>query len=202
MRNLIVSIFVSLFAITSVCVAEDYSMISLGYTKHIAEDPHDSSGTTYYSDPEENGFVIGYSFGEKSDGANIESETSFYSKVSQKLTSDVTVDVSTIASMINYMATPGENEFYGILGGGVGFGYAMVDTSYSSGGTTFNGDENTFNFGYQLILGLGADNYEVVFKHSNFGEVEGGSGTTSAGGSYVADEFDNVYNSIAFRFKY
>ena len=202
MRILIVSIFVSLFAVTSVSVAEDYTKMSLGYTKHIAEDPHDSGGTIYYSDPEDNGFVVGIALGEKSDGVSTEVETNYYSEVSQKLTSDVTVDVSTFASMLNVMATPGENEIYGIIGGGVGFGYSMVDTSYTSGSTTFNGDEGTFNFGYQLILGLGADNYEVVFKHSNFGEVEGGSGTTSAGGTYNADEFDNVYNSIAFRIQY
>ncbi len=202
MRNLIISIFLSLFAFTSVCMAEQYSAVSLGYTKHIAEDPHDSGGTTYYSDPEENGFVLGIALGQRSDGISTEVETNYYSEVSQKLTSDVTVDVSTFASMLNVMATPGENEIYGIIGGGVGFGYSMVDTSYTSGSTTFNGDESTFNFGYQLILGLGADNYEVVFKHSNFGEVEGGSGTTSAGDTYNADEFDNVYNSIAFRIKY
>mgnify|MGYP001254318395 CR=1 FL=1 len=202
MRVLIASILVSLFAFTSLSVAEDYTKISFGYTKHIAKDPHDSGGTTYLSDPEENGFVIGYAFGNNSDGISSEVETKYYSEVSQKLTSDVTVDVSTIASMFNIMATPGENEIYGIFGGGIGFGYSMVDTSYTSGSTTFNGDENTFNFGYQLILGLGADNYEVVFKHSNFGEVEGGSGTTSAGDAYNADEFDNVYNSIAFRIKY
>ena len=202
MRNLIISIFLSLFAFTSVCMAEEYSAVSFGYTKHIAEDPHDSGGTTYYSDPEENGFVLGIALGQRSGGISTEVETNYYSEVSQKLTSDVTVDVSTIASMFNIMATPGENEIYGIIGGGVGFGYSMVDTSYTSGSTTFNGDESTFNFGYQLILGLGADNYEVVFKHSNFGEVEGGSGTTSAGDTYNADEFDNVYNSIAFRIRY
>ena len=202
MRILIVSIFVSLFAFTSVSVAEDYTKISFGYTKHIAEDPHDSGGTTYYSDPEDNGFVIGIALGNNSDGISTEFETNYYSEVSQKLTSDVTVDVSTIASMFNVMATTGENEIYGIIGGGVGFAYSMVDTSYTSGGTTFNGDEDSFNFGYQLILGLGSENYEVVFKHSNFGEVEGGSGTTSAGDTYNADEFDNVYNSIVLRINY
>ena len=41
-------------------------------------------------------------------------------------------DVSTIASMFIVMATPGENEYYGIFGGGVGLGYSMVDTSYKS----------------------------------------------------------------------
>ena len=40
--------------------AEEYSFGSVGYTKHIAKDVHDSQGSTYYNDPEENGFVIGF----------------------------------------------------------------------------------------------------------------------------------------------
>ena len=68
---------------------EEYSTVSLGYTKHIAEDPHDSGGTTYYSDPEENGFVLGFALGQRSGGISTEVETSYYSEVSQKLTSDV-----------------------------------------------------------------------------------------------------------------
>ena len=202
MRRLLITIFAIFFSAINVSVAENYSMMSLGYTKHIAEDPHDSGGTTYFKDPEENGFVLGIAFGQRSNGISTEIETNYYSEVSQKLTSDVTVDVSTIASMFNAMATPGESEFYGIIGGGAGFGYSMVDTSYRSGSNTFNGDQNTFNFAYQLILGLGSDNYELVFKHSNFGEVEGGSGTTSDGDAYNADEFDSNYNSIAFRIKF
>ncbi len=200
--KLFCKVLISLFVVFNISLAEEYSGFSIGYTKHIAEDPHDSSGTTYYSDPEENGFVLGYFDGEKSDGVAIESEYSFYSEVSQKLTSDVTVDVSTLTSMINLMATPGDNNSYGIFGGGIGLGYTMVDTSYTSGSTTFNGDNGTWNLAYQLILGFGSNDYEVVFKRSHFGEVKGGSGTTSAGGSYAADEFDNVYNSIVFKLKF
>ena len=202
MKKFIISIFLSLFAFTNLCVAEEYAKLSLGYTKHTAEDPHDSEGTTYFSDPEENGFVLGFSLGQRSGVLSTEIETNYYSEVSQNLTSDVTVDVSTLASMFNVMATPGEDELYGILGGGAGFGYSMVETNFKSGSTTFNGDENTLDFAYQLILGFGANNYELVFKHSNFGEIKGGSGKTSAGDTYVADEFDSEYNSIVFRIKY
>ena len=116
----------SLLALTSLCVAEENSKLSLGYTKHTAEDPHDSGGTTYFSDPEENGFVLGFALGQKSGGVSTEIEANYYSEVSQKLTSDVTVDVSTLASMFNVMLTPGENELYGILGGGVGFGLSLI----------------------------------------------------------------------------
>ena len=182
--------------------AEEYSGFLVGYTKHIAEDPHDSNNTTYFNDPEENGLVIGYFSGQRSDGTAIEGEVSYYTEVTQNLTTGVNVDVSTLTSMLNLMATPGEGEFYGILGGGIGIGYTMVDTSYKSGSTTFNGDNNTLQFGYQLMVGFGTGNYEVLLKRANFGEVKGGSGTTSAGGSYVADEFDNIYNSLVFKIRY
>ena len=182
--------------------AEDYSGFLIGYTKHIAEDPHDASSSTYFKDPEENGLVIGYFNGQKSDGTAIEGEISYYTEVTQNLTTGVNVDVSTLTSMLNLMATPGDGGFYGILGGGIGIGYTMVDTSYKSGSTTFNGDNETLQFGYQLMVGFGSGNYEVLLKRANFGEVKGGSGTTSAGGSYVADEFDNIYNSLVFKIKY
>ena len=182
--------------------AEDYSGFLVGYTKHIAEDPHDSGGSTYFKDPEENGLVIGYFNGQKSDGTAIEGEVSYYTEVTQNLTTGVNVDVSTLTSMLNLMATPGDGEFYGILGGGIGVGYTMVDTSFKSGSTTFNGDNETLQFGYQLMVGFGSGNYEVLLKRANFGEVKGGSGTTSAGASYVADEFDNIYNSLIFKIKY
>ena len=182
--------------------AEDYSGFLVGYTKHIAEDPHDSSSSTYFKDPEENGLVIGYFNGQRSDGTAIEGEVSYYTEVTQNLTTGVNVDVSTLTSMLNFMATPGDGEFYGILGGGIGIGYTMVDTSYKSGSTTFNGDNETLQFGYQLMVGFGSGNYEVLLKRANFGEVKGGSGTTSAGDSYAADEFDNIYNSLIFKIKY
>ena len=182
--------------------AEDYSGFLVGYTKHIAEDPHDSNNTTYLKDPEENGLVIGYFNGQRSDGTAIEGEVSYYTEVTQNLTTGVNVDVSTLTSMLNLMATPGDGELYGILGGGIGIGYTMVDTSFKSGSTTFNGDNETLQFGYQLMAGFGSGNYEVLLKRSNFGEVKGASGTTSAGGTYVADEFDNIYNSLVFKIKY
>tara|TARA_X000000368_G_scaffold288717_1_gene229316 strand:+ start:102 stop:707 length:606 start_codon:yes stop_codon:yes gene_type:complete len=200
--KILIKILISTILIFNISLAEEYSGFSIGYSKHIAEDPHDSGGTTYNSDPEENGFVIGYFSGERSNGASIETETTYYSEVSQKLTSDVTVDVSTFTSMVNLMATPGDGDYYGIFGAGIGFGYTFVDTNYKSGSTTFNGDEDTFSFAYQLILGFGSNNYELVFKRSQFGEVKGGSGKTSAGADYVADEFDNVYNSIVFKTRF
>ena len=63
-------------------------------------------------------------------------------------------------------------------------------------------DNETLQFGYQLMVGFGSGNYEVLLKRANFGEVKGGSGTTSAGDSYAADEFDNIYNSLIFKIKY
>ena len=54
---LIKLLIASIFVLNSGQAAE-YSAFSIGYTKHIAEDPHDSAGTTYLSDPEENGFAL------------------------------------------------------------------------------------------------------------------------------------------------
>ena len=200
--KLVIKTFIATFLLFNFVQAAEYSGLSIGYTKHIAEDPHDSQGSTYLSDPEENGFVIGYFAGDRSGGSAFEWEASYYSEVSQKLTSGVTVDVSTLTQMLNFMATPGEDDLYGIFGAGVGYGYTIVDTSYKSGSTTFNGDNGNWNFAYQLILGLGSDDYEIVFKRSHFGEVKGGSGKTSANGTYSADEFDNIYNSIIYKMKF
>ena len=200
--KLIIKVLIAALFVLNSSQAAEYSGFSIGYTKHIAEDPHDSDGSTYYSDPEENGFVIGYYTGEKSGESAFELETSYYSEASQKLISTVTVDVSTFTQMLNVMATPGDDDFHGIFGGGIGYGYTMVDTSYKSGSTTFNGDNDNWNLAYQLILGFGGDNYEIVFKRSHFGEVKGGSGKTSANGTYAADEFDNVYNSIVYKIKF
>ena len=200
--KIILKILIAVVFVFNSSQADEYSGLSIGYTKHIAEDPHDSGGSSYYSDPEENGFVIGYFAGDKSGESAFEWEASYYSEVSQKLINTVTVDVSTFTQMLNVMATPGDDDFYGIFGGGIGYGYTIVDTSYKSGSTTFNGDNDNWNFAYQLILGFGGDNYELVFKRSHFGEVKGGSGKTSAGGTYAADEFDNVYNSIVYKIKF
>ena len=198
----IIKIVLISFFIFNFSQAAEYSGFSIGYTKHIAEDPHDSQGSSYLSDPEENGFVIGYFEGDKSGESAFEWEATYYSEVSQKLTTGVTVDVSTLTQMLNFMATPGESDFYGIFGAGLGYGYTMVDTSYKSGSTTFNGDNDNWNFAYQLILGFGGEKYEIVFKRSHFGEVKGGSGKTSANGTYSADEFDNIYNSIVYKIKF
>ena len=42
----------------------------------------------------------------------------------------------------------------------------------------------------------------IAMVHSDFGEVEGGKGTSSCGGAYSADEFDSIYNSISLRYKF
>ena len=201
MRHFILYLTISILLLGNV-KAEDYSGFLVGYTKHIAEDPHDSAGSSYFKDPEENGLVVGYFFGEKSNGTAIEGEVSYYTEVSQKLTSGVGVDVSTLTSMLNLLATPGDGEFYGILGGGIGIGYTMVDTNFKSGSITFSGEKETLQFGYQLMVGFGSGNYEVLLKRANFGEVKGASGKTNEGVTYVADEFDNIYNSLVFKIKY
>ena len=183
--------------------SENYSYFSLGLTEHTAEDPHDSSGTTYLKDPDDRGLVVSYGFGNRSGNLAIETEFSYYGEVTQKLTSDVNVDITTLSIMENIMYTSDAGSNGYILAGlGLGFSRTNVDTNYNSSGDTLNKSKDTTNFGHQIILGFGIEKYEIVFKHSDFGEVKGGSGTTSNGNSYAADEFDSVYNSISLKYKF
>ena len=180
--------------------AEEYSFGSLGYTKHTAGDPHDSSGNTYFNDPEENGAAFGFGFGTKSDGFGSDIEVTYYPEVSNTITTGTNADVSTLATMSNFYMMPQTGGTALMAGGGVGLAYTTVDTDYSSGGVTFNKEESQFTFGYQFLLGVDLEQFQVIYKWSNFGEVEGGSGTASNGGTYHSDQFDNEYQSINIRF--
>ena len=183
--------------------AEEYSFGSIGYTKHIAGDPHDSPGNTYYDDPEENGIVFGFGFGSKSNGFGSDFEVNYYPEVSNKInTSSTKAKVSTLTLISNYYAMPDVGGSALMIGGGVGAALTTVDTSYSSGGVTFNGEETNFTPAYQFLLGLDLGEMQIVFKISNFGEVKGGSGTASNGATYYADQFDNRYQSIDIRFAF
>ena len=180
--------------------AEEYSFGSLGYTKHTAGDPHDSQGSTYLSDPEENGAAFGFGFGTKADGFGSDIEVTYYPEVSNTITTGTNADVSTLATMSNFYMMPQTGGTALMAGGGVGLAYTTVDTDYSSGGVTFNKEESQFTFGYQFLLGVDLEQFQVIYKWSNFGEVEGGSGTASNGGTYHSDQFDNEYQSINIRF--
>ena len=89
-----------------------------------------------------------------------------------------------------------------MIGGGLGAAITTVDTSHSSGGVTFNGEESNFTPAFQALIGWDLGEMQIVYKISNFGEVKGGSGTASNGGTYYADEFDNNYQSIDIRFPF
>ena len=178
--------------------AEDFSAFTLGYTKNIAESPHDSVGSTYHKDPEDNGQSFGIVFGQKSDGAIIETEIFYNTSTTHKLTDDVNADVSTFALMSNYYFAPnlGNNSnSYGLIGAGFGFGNTKVDSKYSGG--TDPGEKTQWTFGYQFMIGFGVDDIEILYKHTDLGEVK--SGSTS---SYSADQFDNISKSISIRYKF
>lgn len=183
--------------------AEEYSFGSIGYTKHIAADPHDSQGNTYYNDPEENGLVIGYGFGSKENGFGSDVELNYYPEVSNKISSDgQKAKVSTLTLISNFYFMPDVGGSSLMIGGGLGGALTTVDTSYSSGGVTFNGDERNFTPAFQALIGLDLGEMQIVYKISNFGEVKGGSGTASNGATYYADQFDNKYQSINIRFPF
>lgn len=182
--------------------AEEYSFGSVGYVKHIAADPHDSVASTYYNDPEENGLVIGFGFGSKDDEFGSDVEINYYTEVSNKIAAGSDAKVSTLTLISNFYFMPDVGGSSLMIGGGIGAALTTVDTSYSSGGVTFNGEESNFTPAFQALIGWDLGEMQIVYKISNFGEVKGGSGTASNGATYYADQFDNKYQSIDIRFPF
>ena len=205
MRKIFVAlIFIFSCFFYSNVIADSYSAVSFGYTKHIAKDPHDAQlGYSYYSDPEENGFAIGYVFGNKSDELMLETEINYYPEVSNTIASGIDANVSTLSLMENILFAPNFGDSsYGIFGGGIGIARTNVDINYNKSSVTFNGADDEVNLAYQLIAGYGINNIEFLFKYSDFGEVQGGTGTASNSATYYADKFDNIYQSVVVRFKF
>ena len=177
-------------------LAEEYTVFSLGYTKNIAESPHDVDGTTYHNNPEDNGQSFGVAIGSKDDNWMFESEFFYNTQTTHKLTDDVNTDVSAIVVMTNLMGAPDLGEgAYGIFGGGIGFGRTKVDSRYSAGANP--GSNSQWTYGYQYIIGFGFNELEFIYKHTDLGTVK--SGTPS---SYAADRFDYISKSMNIRYKF
>jgi hypothetical protein len=193
-------IILSLFFFSNInnLLAEEYLLFTLGYTKNVAENPHDSGGSTYHNDPEDNGQSFGFAFGSRSDETILETEFFYNTSTKHKLTDDVNADVSTLAVMTNAFLAPniGNNSnSYGLIGAGVGFGNTKVNSKWSGG--TDPGENSQWTFGYQFMIGFGFDDIEILYKHMDLGEVKGGSTA-----SYSADEFNNISKSISIRYKF
>ena len=197
-KKFLIILSLILFGNFSNLLAEDYSVFTFGHTKNIAEGPHDSGGSTYHNDPEDNGMSFGYAFGSRSDETIFETEIFYNNSTTHKLTDDVNADVSTFALMTNVFFAPniGSNSnSYGLIGAGFGLGNTKVDSKYSGGADP--GDNTQWTVGYQLMIGFGFEDIEILYKHIDLGEVK--SGSTS---SYNADEFDNISKSISIRYKF
>ena len=91
---------------------------------------------------------------------------------------------------------------YILAGLGLGLGHTNVDTNSRFSNDPFDKDNDNTDFAHQIILGYGMENYEIVFKQSEFGIVKGGSGKTPAGNRYNPDMFDNKIKSISLRYKF
>ena len=194
-KKLLIILSLFLFGNLSNLSAEEYSAFTLGYTKNIAESLHDSVGSTYHNDPEENGQSIGFVFGSKSDEVMFESEFFYNTTTTHKLTDDVNADVNTWGMMSNILFAPDLGGSYGLIGAGLGFGRTEVTSKFSGGADP--GSNEQWSFGYQYMIGFGINNTEILYKYQNFGEVK--SGSTA---SYSADEFDNISKSIIIRYKF
>tara|TARA_E500000178_G_scaffold343568_1_gene390545 strand:+ start:890 stop:1537 length:648 start_codon:yes stop_codon:yes gene_type:complete len=184
--------------------SESYRYGSLGLTKNIADNPHDLGGFTYGdADADDEGSVISYGFGTRSGNLALETEFSYYEEVTLKLERRISVDVTTFSIMENIMYTSefGSNGYI-LAGLGLGLGHTNVNTSARFSSSPFDKDNDNTDFAHQIILGYGMENYEIVFKQSEFGIVKGGSGTTSAGSRYNPELFDNRIKSISLRYKF
>ena len=201
-RILIISFLSIIFALNA--HSENYRYVSLGLTKNVADNPHDLSGFTYGDgDPDDKGSVISFGFGNRSGNLAVETEFSYYEEVTQKLERRISVDVTTFSIMENIMYTSefGSNGYI-LAGLGLGLGHTIVDTNSRFSGDPFDKDNDNTDFAHQIILGYGMENYEIVFKQSEFGIVKGGSGKTPAGNRYNPDMFDNKIKSISLRYKF
>ena len=179
--------------------AEDYKRIILGSTKNIAENPHDTAGSTYYNDPADDfGLSFGLAIGSKKDKKIIETEVFYNTKSTHKLLNDVKAEVTTLAMMTNFFYAPdigSKSNSYGLIGGGLGFGRTEVTAKYSGGADP--GANSQWTLGYQYMIGFGIDNVEIVYKHMDLGTVKSGGSAT-----YTPDKFDNISNSINIRYKF
>ena len=201
-RILIVSFLSIIFTLNA--HSENYRYVSLGLTKNVADNPHDLGGFTYGDgDPDDKGSVISFGFGNRSGNLAVETEFSYYEEVTQKLERRISVDVTTFSIMENIMYTSefGSNGYI-LAGLGLGLGHTIVDTNSRFSGDPFDKDNDNTDFAHQIILGYGMENYEIVFKQSEFGIVKGGSGKTPAGNRYNPDMFDNKIKSISLRYKF
>jgi opacity protein-like surface antigen len=197
-KKLLITLSIILLGSFSNLLAEDYSVITIGYTKNISKSPHDSGGSTYHKDPEDNGQSIGFAFGSRSGETMFETEVFYNTLTTHKLTDDVKADVSTLALMTNAFFAPNignSSNSYGLIGAGFGLGNTKVNSKYSDGADP--GEKTQWTFGYQYMIGFGIDNIEIIYKHTDLGEVK--SGSTS---SYNADEFDNISKTINIRYNF
>ena len=105
-KKCLIILLLILFGNFSNLLAEDYTVFTLGYTKNIAEGPHDSGGSTYHKDPEDNGQSFGLAFGSRNDETIFETEIFYNTATTHKLTDDVNTDVSTLAVMTNEFFAP------------------------------------------------------------------------------------------------
>ena len=201
-KILTISLLSLIFALNA--HSESYRYGSLGLTKNVADNPHDIGGFTYGdADPDDEGSVISYGFGNRSGNLALETEFSYYTEATQKLASTIRADVTTFSIMENIMYTSkfGSNGYI-LAGLGLGLGHTHVQTIEGVAEITFEKDNDNTDFAHQIILGYGMENYEIVFKQSEFGIVKGGSGTTPAGSRYNPDMFDNKIKSISLRYKF
>ena len=157
-----------------------------------------TSGGTFYEDPDADAFGLLFIRGENKDMLRMESEV-FYGETPSEfgLSPTVRANIKTIHLMQNFLFDVGitqtSNFVFGIGGGAH---LSMVETD-AGGGNDKDDDEN-FGLVYNVSAGFDInERIELLFRYSDYGKVEGGSNTTGG-----APKFDYITHSLIFKYKF
>jgi len=202
MKKIIVAL--AFFTFANSANSADYQTFDLSYNKVMAKSLTDGQGSTYYSDPDDNSFGAGWAWGHNlQNDVRTETEFKYNTDADLNIFAGGTLEVSSISLMQSiYKDIPtGSGNF--IIGAGAGIARTMVDTNYSLSGVTFNGSKDNDELVYHLSVGFApSNNVEILLRHTDYGNVAGGSGTASDSSTYYADKFDHKVQSLTIRYKY
>ena len=202
--KIIFTVLSILLVYSNIAYSVDYKTFDFSYNKSIAEDLNDDVGTTYFNDPDDKSMGIGISFGTNlEDSLRTETEINYIHNSEVNATSDVKLEISSISIMQSLYKDFDLKNLKFFLGAGAGIVRSNVDTSYNSSGTTFDGDKDNNELGYHISLGFEPnEKVLVMLRRADYGNVEGGSGTTSGGSSYSPDKFSYKVDSLIIKYKF
>lgn len=183
----------------------NYSSFAVSFNQITADGPNNQGEAGAVNEPDDKGFSIMAINGYTLKNGRTETELG-YTQLEDELNfmTGHSIEFKALHLMQSYyfdMNIYGNINF--IVGAGAGIVASSVDTNYSDSGVTFNGSEKNFTPGYHATLGIGiGQNFEVLFRHANLGEIEGASGTMSDSSTYNGDKADYINQSLILKFNF